>query len=98
MKIEPDFVFEWGFRPFFTLSALSAIGFLAYWVLVLKGIVFTPEQISPADWHAHEMVFGFGGAALPGFLLTAIPECTGSSLLGGGGLGGYRAGWTGRGD
>lgn len=93
MKIEPDFVFEWGFRPFFTLSALSAIGFLAYWVLVLKGIVFTPEQISPADWHAHEMVFGFGAAALAGFLLTAIPEWTGSSHMRGRGLVLYAGLW-----
>lgn len=27
-------------------------------------------------WHAHEMLFGFGGAAIAGFVLTAIPEFT----------------------
>ena len=28
-------------------------------------------------WHGHEMVFGFGFAAVAGFLLTAIPNWTG---------------------
>lgn len=29
------------------------------------------------NWHAHEMLFGYGSAALAGFLLTAIPNWTG---------------------
>jgi uncharacterized protein involved in response to NO len=31
----------------------------------------------PLAWHAHEMLFGFVGAAVCGFLLTAIPNWTG---------------------
>ena len=28
-------------------------------------------------WHAHEMIYGFIGAAIAGFLLTAVPSWTG---------------------
>ena len=31
----------------------------------------------PLDWHAHETVFGYGGAIVTGFLLTAVPNWTG---------------------
>jgi uncharacterized protein involved in response to NO len=31
----------------------------------------------PTLWHAHEMIFGFVGAAIAGFLLTAVPSWTG---------------------
>lgn len=93
MKIDLGFFFQWGFRPFFILSGLSAIGLLTYWLLVLKAIAFTPETISLSDWHAHEMIFGFGAAALAGFLLTAIPEWTGATHLQGRGLALYVGLW-----
>ena len=31
----------------------------------------------PTLWHAHEMLFGFVGGAIAGFLLTAVPSWTG---------------------
>jgi len=34
-------------------------------------------------WHAHEMLFGFVGAAVAGFLLTAVPNWTGRPPLSG---------------
>src|SRR5690606_8672198 len=34
-------------------------------------------SLGPVNWHAHEMVFGYTGAALGGFMLTAIPNWTG---------------------
>jgi uncharacterized protein involved in response to NO len=33
--------------------------------------------MSPLDWHAHEMLYGYVAAAISGFLLTAIPNWTG---------------------
>ena len=61
-----------GFRPFFLLSILSGILLPAIWVyLYLTGSSPMMFQISPLKWHAHEMLFGFGWAALGGFLLTA---------------------------
>lgn len=42
------------------------------WVLVLSGQVpLVAGHISPMQWHAHEMFYGFGWAVLGGFLLTA---------------------------
>ena len=35
-------------------------------------------SLPPHLWHGHEMLFGFIGAAIAGFLLTAVPSWTGS--------------------
>ncbi|HEU0224909.1 MAG TPA: NnrS family protein, partial [Steroidobacteraceae bacterium] len=37
----------------------------------------------PVLWHGHEMLFGFVGAAIAGFLLTAVPSWTGARGFGG---------------
>lgn len=81
MKPDFKFILDWGFRPFFMLAGLSVLVLLTYWLLVLRGIALSPMTIAPSDWHAHEMIFGFGSAALAGFLLTAIPEWTSSAHL-----------------
>jgi len=44
------------------------------WGLSLWGVRL-PWVLTPT-WHAHEMVFGFGGALVSGFLLTAVPNWT----------------------
>jgi uncharacterized protein involved in response to NO len=44
-------------------------------------------------WHAHEMVFGYLGAILAGFLLTAIPNWTGRKPVAGWRLAGLFALW-----
>jgi uncharacterized protein involved in response to NO len=36
-----------------------------------------PTSFEPLAWHRHEMLFGFVGAVIAGFLLTAIPNWTG---------------------
>lgn len=66
-----------GFRPFFIGAAAWAIWALAVWLLILFG--FTPSQFfdDPLAWHRHEMLFGFVGAAIAGFALTAVPNWTG---------------------
>lgn len=35
------------------------------------------DSFDPLTWHAHEMIFGFVGAMIAGFLLTAVPNWTG---------------------
>ena len=61
-----------GFRPFFTLACLSGLSLPVIWALIFAGILAPPATpFSPAQWHAHEMFFGFGWAVLGGFLLTA---------------------------
>ncbi len=69
----------WGraFRPFFLLAGLQAVGALGLWLGVLRGYAPVPGWSSPNIWHAHEMVFGFAGAAVAGFLLTSVPVWTG---------------------
>lgn len=67
-----------GFRPFFALACLAGLSLPLWWVLVFTGAVPpTPTFVSPMQWHAHEMFYGFGWAALGGFLLTASKNWVG---------------------
>src|SRR5271157_4952773 len=66
-----------GFRPFFLAAGVWALIGIALWPPILMGEIAIPTSFSAIDWHAHEMIFGYGGAVLAGFLLTAIPNWTG---------------------
>ena len=66
-----------GFRPFFLGAGVWALVGMALWPAVFSGAVTIPTAFSAIDWHAHEMIFGYGGAVVAGFLLTAIPNWTG---------------------
>src|SRR5690349_23252107 len=63
-----------GFRPFFFGAATWAVLAIAIWLWVLAGTLSLPTQFDSTAWHRHEMLFGFVGAAIAGFLLTAIPN------------------------
>ena len=65
-----------GFRPFFLLAGIFATFIVPFWLLVFAGKVTLPNDLWPAAWHAHEMVFGFAVAVLAGFLLTAVRNWT----------------------
>ena len=66
-----------GFRPFFLGGALWAVAALALWLTALAGQFTLPSAFDALAWHRHEMLFGFVGAVIAGFLLTAIPNWTG---------------------
>lgn len=66
-----------GFRPFFFGSATWGLIALLLWLCSLSGEIVLPTKFEPLAWHRHEMLFGFVGAAVAGFLLTAIPNWTG---------------------
>lgn len=66
-----------GFRPFFLGAGLFALAAIAIWPAVFSGDVQLPTTFAAPTWHGHEMLFGFGGAVIAGFLLTAIPNWTG---------------------
>lgn len=66
-----------GFRPFFLGGAFWALAALGLWLCALAGAVTLPTHFDPLAWHRHEMLFGFVGAVVAGFLLTAIPNWTG---------------------
>ena len=63
-----------GFRPFFLGAAAWAVLSLPYWLAMLAGIAAGASTFDPLSWHQHEMVFGYGGAVVAGFLLTAVPN------------------------
>lgn len=61
-----------GFRPFFGLTLIAGVLLPLAWVLIFSGYMPLPSvRITPFQWHAHEMFYGFGWALLGGFLLTA---------------------------
>lgn len=67
------------FRPFFLLASLIAVFNPILWVLAYQGNVTLPLYASdPLFWHSHEMLFGFSGALIAGFILTASANWTGS--------------------
>ena len=51
------------------------------WLAALTGLIALPSAFDATTWHAHEMVFGFAGAAVTGYALTLIPNWTGSFPL-----------------
>lgn len=61
-----------GFRPFFIAALVSGAALAGAWGLGFAGWAPLPAgALTPLQWHAHEMLFGFGWAVLGGFLLTA---------------------------
>jgi len=70
-------VFSLGARPLFVLAAAWAMFAVGIWPAVFAGDLALPGAFAPVDWHAHELTFGYGGAVVAGFLLTAIANWTG---------------------
>lgn len=70
-------LFSYGFRPFFLSAGAWGLLAIALWLPQWEGHFALPSAFQPLDWHAHEMIFGYLGAAMAGFLLTAIPNWTG---------------------
>ena len=70
-------LFSHGFRPFFLFGAIYAGAMVPLWLAVFAGDVSLPTAFAPRDWHVHEMLFGYVGAVIAGFLLTAVPNWTG---------------------
>jgi uncharacterized protein involved in response to NO len=69
-------LFAHGFRPFFLMAGIVAPVGVALWVLALAGIPVPDGPLPMMRWHAHELLAGFIGAAMIGFLMTAIPNWT----------------------
>jgi uncharacterized protein involved in response to NO len=70
-------LFAYGFRAQFLLAGCAALLLVPVWASNFA--LGTPLGSSwpPTLWHAHEMLFGFIGSAIAGFLLTAVPSWTG---------------------
>jgi uncharacterized protein involved in response to NO len=81
-------LFSYAFRPLFLLATVYAIVVVPLWVGAWLGYLPFPGTLgTPIWWHAHEMTFGFAGAAVGGFALTAVatwtdrPPVSGAPLL-----------------
>ena len=70
-------ILSYGFRPFFLFGAIWAALVVAVWLPMLGGWLTLPTALSPVEWHAHELVYGYVPAVVAGFLLTAVPNWTG---------------------
>jgi uncharacterized protein involved in response to NO len=70
-----------GFRPFFLLAAVWACLVVPTSIAFFAGWIQSSTAFPLNVWHAHEMAFGYGGAVVAGFLLTAIPNWTGRMPL-----------------
>ncbi|MCC6779155.1 MAG: NnrS family protein [Hyphomicrobiales bacterium] len=65
-----------GLGLFFPAAALHAVVSPLIWVALLGFVLPFAHAIPSSQWHAHEMIFGTYGAALAGFLTSAVPEWT----------------------
>ena len=85
---QPSFL-TFGFRPFFLVGGLYAVIAMLAWVTWLmlhsaNAVIVQPTIAIPAHlWHGHEMLFGFAGAVITGFMLTAVPGWTGARRVAG---------------
>lgn len=75
-----------GFRPFFLLAALAAAVLVPLWVQRFGRDLPAPAYLPGMEGHRHEMLFGFTGAVVAGFLLTAVTNWTGRATAEGGRL------------
>lgn len=93
MKQDGPAIWSYGFRPYFLGGAVWAVLTMALWIAALIHGLPLGGDFGASLWHAHEMVFGFAPAVLAGFLLTAIPNWTGSLPVSGRALIGLFALW-----
>ncbi|MFV3131482.1 NnrS family protein [Niveispirillum sp. KHB5.9] len=75
-----------GVRLFFPLSALHAALWPLLWTALHGLSLPLAHQMPPGIWHATEMILGTYGAALIGFITTAVPEWSDTPRLRGRGL------------
>jgi uncharacterized protein involved in response to NO len=78
-RLRPESIplLSYGFRLFFLAAGLWAVIAMVLWIGLLAGWWNFAAGYGAISWHAHEFLFGYIGAVMTGFLLTAIPNWTG---------------------
>ena len=78
-RLRPESIalLSYGFRPFFLGAALWACIAMVLWIGLLSDFWTFATGYGVIAWHAHEFLFGYVGAVMTGFILTAIPNWTG---------------------
>lgn len=75
-------LFNLGFRPFFLGASIFAVISIMWWILIYSSPNFVQiDHITNSQWHAHEMLYGYGMAVVAGFLLAAVKNWTGVQTL-----------------
>ncbi len=70
-------LFSFGFRPFFLFAAVWSALAVPIWVASFTVGDGSVGGLDGRLWHIHEMLFGYVGGIVAGFLLTAVPNWTG---------------------
>lgn len=65
-----------GFRPLYFVAACWFVVSLFIWLSAYAHGMPIASHLPPMEWHAHEMLFGFAGAVIVGFLFTAVRNWT----------------------
>jgi uncharacterized protein involved in response to NO len=68
--------FSYAFRPFFLLISVYAVLAIGGWALHQWELWSWRGSLSAYVRHGHEMLFGYAGGAIAGFLLTAVATWT----------------------
>lgn len=82
-----------GYRPMILCAMAWSAICMALWALIVTGVFALPHPWLGIVWFVHEMVFGFGGAALASFMLVAISNWAGHPIAAGRGLIAFIALW-----
>ena len=77
----PPIWLQGSFRLLFAGGALWALAVVLLWICALSGALTLPTAMDPLAWHQHEMLFGYLGAVIAGFLSAAIPNWTGRPVV-----------------
>ncbi|WP_107727047.1 NnrS family protein [Neisseria weaveri] len=82
-------VWAFAFRPLYLLAALYGALSILLWGFGYQGTAALPSFY----WHAHEMIWGYAGAVIVAFLLTAVATWTQQPPTRGAALAGLAALW-----
>lgn len=86
-------IFSYGFRPFFLGGAIWVAFSMVAWIAMLNSTMSFPTAFDPTSWHAHAFLFGYLGAVITGFMMTAVPNWTGRLPIVGWSLAGLFGVW-----
>lgn len=82
-------VFAMAFRPLYPLAAVYGAVSILLWAFGW----YSTAQLPSYFWHAHEMIWGYAGAIVVAFLLTAVATWTGQPPVRGAWLAGLVGLW-----
>jgi len=82
-ELDAVIILSYAFRPLFLLVVIQALIQIPLWYLIWNNHLAIDWQFNPVYWHGHEMLAGFAGAAIAGFLLTAVANWTGREPVSG---------------